>query len=272
MTDQTRFASTNPATGETLWEGASASPAEVAAAIEAAQRAFAGWATTRSKTRIAHVRAYKAALETHADEIARAIARETGKPFWEGGQEVASMTAKVDISIEAQAERAGTREQETAFGRAVLRHRPHGVMAVLGPYNFPGHLPNGHIVPALLAGNTVVFKPSEETPLVGAADGAMLGRGRRARRRVHPGAGRPRDRRGAGRRRNRRAAVHRLGRRRARISAALFADRPEVILALELGGNNPLIVWDGDAARRSPRSSCSRPSSPPASAAPARGG
>ena len=50
-------------------------------------------------------------------------------------------------------------------GQAVLRHRPHGVLTVFGPYNFPGHLPNGHIVPALLAGNTIVFKPSELTPL-----------------------------------------------------------------------------------------------------------
>ena len=49
-------------------------------------------------------------------------------------------------------------------GAASLRHRPHGVLAVFGPYNFPGHLPNGHIVPALIAGNTLVFKPSELTP------------------------------------------------------------------------------------------------------------
>ena len=48
-----------------------------------------------------------------------------------------------------------------------VRHKPHGVLAVLGPYNFPAHLPNGHIVPALLAGNAVVFKPSEKTPAVG---------------------------------------------------------------------------------------------------------
>ncbi len=54
-------------------------------------------------------------------------------------------------------------------GRAFIRHKPHGVVAVFGPYNFPGDLPNGHIVPALLAGNTVVFKPSEMTPKVAEA-------------------------------------------------------------------------------------------------------
>jgi len=247
MTDPTRFASTDPATGDTLWEGEAASAAEVAVAIEAAHRAFAGWAATPLETRIAHVRAYKAALEAHADEIARAIGRETGKPLWEGKQEAASMAAKIDISIKAQAERAGTREQEMAFGRAVLRHRPHGVMTVLGPYNFPGHLPNGHIVPALLAGDTVIFKPSEETPLVGEwmarcwaeaglPDGVftLLQGGRDTGAALVGGAidgllftG------SAG------AGAH---------FRRLFVDRPEVILALELGGNNPLIAWDGDPA------------------------
>src|SRR4029078_13548638 len=57
---------------------------------------------------------------------------------------------------------------ETALGNKVaVRHKPHGVLAVLGPYNFPAHLPNGHIVPALITGTAVVFKPSEKTPAAG---------------------------------------------------------------------------------------------------------
>jgi acyl-CoA reductase-like NAD-dependent aldehyde dehydrogenase len=100
--------------------------------------------------------------------MAEAISRETGKALWETSTELqASMAGKVDISIRAYDERTGERTAETAFGHATLRHRPHGLAAVLGPFNFPGHLPNGHIVPALLAGDTVVFKPSEETPLTG---------------------------------------------------------------------------------------------------------
>ena len=75
------------------------------------------------------------------------------------------MMGKVALSIKAYHERTGEREKAVGSAKAVLRHRPHGVMAVFGPYNFPGHLPNGHMVPALLAGNTVVFKPSEVTPL-----------------------------------------------------------------------------------------------------------
>src|SRR5690606_8455542 len=99
--------------------------------------------------------------------FAEAISRETGKALWETTAELGSMAGKVDVSIKAYDERTGERASNTAFGRAVLRHRPPGVAAVLGPFNFPGHLPNGHIVPALLAGDTLVFKPSEETPLAG---------------------------------------------------------------------------------------------------------
>lgn len=76
------------------------------------------------------------------------------------------MVNKIAISVQAYRERTGEKAGKLAEALAVLRHKPHGVVAVFGPYNFPGHLPNGHIVPALLAGNTVVFKPSELTPEV----------------------------------------------------------------------------------------------------------
>src|SRR3546814_3648726 len=98
--------------------------------------------------------------------LASLIAREVGQPLWEARTEVTAMIGKVELSIRAYAQRTG---HSTAAGGHVLRHKPHGVVAVFGPYNFPGHLPNGHIVPALLAGNCVVFKPSEQTPAVGAA-------------------------------------------------------------------------------------------------------
>ncbi|XQF91706.1 aldehyde dehydrogenase family protein (plasmid) [Pseudoalteromonas espejiana] len=67
------------------------------------------------------------------------------------------------ISIKAYNERTGTTENPMPGAKAFIRYKPHGVVAIFGPYNFPGHLPNGHIVPAILAGNTVVFKPSELT-------------------------------------------------------------------------------------------------------------
>ena len=236
------FVSTDPATGDVLWEGPVASPGGVATAIAAARRAFTDWSVTPLEARIAFVRAYKAALERNADALARAISQETGKPAWEGRQEAATMVAKVETSIKAQAERAGEREQGMAFGRAILRHRPHGVMAVLGPYNFPGHLPNGHIVPALLAGNTVLFKPSEQTPKVaemtvrcwieaglpaGVLNLVQGGRDTGIALAAQPGldglffTGSS----GTG------EALHQK-----------FAGRPDKILALEMGGNNPLVV------------------------------
>lgn len=240
-----RFSSTCPATGKLLWEGNAATPEEVAMAVAVARRAFTGWSITPLSDRIDHVRAFKAALETDAELLARTISEETGKPLWESRQETGSMIAKVETSIAAQAERAGMRAQDLTFGRAVLRHRPHGVMAVLGPFNFPGHLPNGHIVPALLAGNTIVFKPSEETPLVGemvARCWAKAGLPEGVFTLIQGG----RDTGAAlvggdidGLLFTGSAAAGAHFRR-------LFVDRPNVILALELGGNNPLIAWDGD--------------------------
>src|SRR5688572_388105 len=161
--------SLDPATGEAIWEGAGATADEVSAALLRARKAFPPWAALPVAERVEAALRFKSVLEARKDALAETISRETGKPRWESLAELGSMIGKVDISIAAQAERAGEKRSLMPFGEAVLRHRPHGVMAVLGPFNFPGHLPNGHIVPALLAGNAVVFKPSELTPATGAA-------------------------------------------------------------------------------------------------------
>jgi succinylglutamic semialdehyde dehydrogenase len=234
--------STDPATGAVVWESASADAADVAAAVAAARRAFQPWAELPLEDRVAALRRYRSALEARTEPMAQDFSRETGKPLWETRAEIASMMAKVDVSITAQAERAGERAAATAFGQAVLRHRPHGVMAVLGPFNFPGHLPNGHITPALLAGDTVVFKPSEETPLAAQwmiqafeAAGFPPGVVNLVQGGRQTGAAlldQPID----GLLFTGSAEAGALFRRK-------FVDRPEVILALELGGDNPLIVW-----------------------------
>jgi succinylglutamic semialdehyde dehydrogenase len=155
------------------------------------------------------------------------------------------MIGKVEISIAAQAERAGSRSADMPFGRAVLRHKPHGVMAVLGPYNFPGHLPNGHIVPALLAGNAVLFKPSEEAPLTGQHLAQAL-RDAGVPEGVFALVQGGRDQGAA----LIAADIDGLLFTGAAATGAHFrratVDRPHLILALELGGNNPLIAW-GDA-------------------------
>jgi succinylglutamic semialdehyde dehydrogenase len=239
------FQSIDPATGEVVWEGSSAGQAEVLRSVAKARAAFPGWARTPLAQRIAHARAFEGALDAGRAALAETISRETGKPLWESLGEVGTMIAKVEVSIRAQAERAGEREEATAFGAAVLRHRPHGVMAVFGPYNFPGHLPNGHIVPALLAGNTVVFKPSELTPATGAAM-AEAWRATGLPEGVFQIVQGARETGGA----LAAADIDGLLFTGSATTGAhfrrMFADRPHVILALELGGNNPLVVWDGD--------------------------
>ena len=161
------FTVDNPATGDTLWTGQSASADDVNAAVVAAGTANRAWRNSPLATRVAICERYAELLREEADALAVIIASETGKPVWEAKTEAGAMAGKIAISIRAQAERAGERSDAIAGGQAVLRHRPHGVAAVFGPYNFPGHLPNGHIVPALIAGNVVIFKPSEKTPAVG---------------------------------------------------------------------------------------------------------
>ena len=239
--------SIDPATGQTIWEGEETAPEAIPAAVARARAALSGWVERPLDERVALLQRYAEILQQRTEDIARDIARETGKPLWETRTEVGSMIGKVAVSIAAQAERAGTRAADTGFGRAVLRHKPHGVMAVLGPYNFPGHLPNGHIVPALLAGNTVLFKPSEEAPLTGQHLARALhdaGVPEHVFQLVQGG-------------RDQGAAL--IG---ADIDGLLFTgaaatgahfrramvDRPHVMLALELGGNNPLIAW-GDSER-----------------------
>lgn len=236
------FASRNPVTQEVVWQGAAANATEVNAAVAAARHAFAGWRDLEYGERLALVQNYAELLKGSQAELAALIGMETGKPRWEALTEVTTMINKVDISARAFEERTGQRENAMGDAQAVLRHRPHGVVAVFGPYNFPGHLPNGHIVPALLAGNTVVFKPSELAPATAQKmaeiwQAAGLPRGvlnllQGARDTGVALAGHP-DIDG----------LYFTG--SAATGYALhrqFAGSPQKILALEMGGNNPLVV------------------------------
>jgi len=236
----------DPSTGAIIFEAASAARDDVSAAIGAARAAFPEWAQAPVSERIRILERFRDIVQRDADELARLISRETGKPYWETKTEAAAVAGKVDISVHAYKERTGEKTANLGASHSVLRHKPHGVMAVLGPFNFPAHLPNGHIVPALIAGNTIVFKPSELAPgpgafLVEKLEEAGVPAG--VVNLVHGG-------------RETGEAVLDLG----GIDGVLFtggyktglaihkkfADRLDVILALELGGNNPLIWWDTD--------------------------
>ena len=231
-----------PATGELLWQGTAS---DVATEVARACAAWPRWAAQPIAYRIETLRRFVNVVRKHEDALADLIARETGKPLWDARNEVAAVMGKVDVSVAAYSERTGQRRLEAALGaRQSVRHKPHGVMAVLGPYNFPAHLPNGHIVPALLAGNGVLFKPSEHTPAVG----EMLVR-------LFHEAGVPEDSLRlvlGGPDEGKALAAHPdvngiLFTGSAHTGIAInqqFATDPGKILALEMGGNNPVIVWD----------------------------
>ena len=234
--------STDPAHGTLLWEGQAATAADVDAAVGAAREAAPAWGRRPLDARIALAEAFAAAVKADSERLARLLAAEVGKPLWEARTEIGAMVGKVRLSIDAQAERAGSRSQPMGAGNAALRHRPHGVLAVFGPYNFPGHLPNGHIVPALLAGNTVVFKPSDLTPAVGAAMvelwdkvGLPAGVLNLVQGAVSTGealAGHPQID----------GLLFTGSAKTGQLLHRQFAGQTGKLLALELGGNNPLIV------------------------------
>jgi succinylglutamic semialdehyde dehydrogenase len=158
--------SLNPAKNVVIWQGNTATTEQVASAVISAREAFESWSNQPIEARIAVATKFAELLAENKEAFATTISQETGKPIWETRTEVGAMVGKINISVKANQERTGTVENPMPGAKAFIRHKPHGVVAVFGPYNFPGHLPNGHIVPALIAGNTVVFKPSELTPKV----------------------------------------------------------------------------------------------------------
>jgi len=234
--------SINPANAQSIWTGKTATAEQVNAAVDAARAAQFDWFMLGFDARLAIVEAYRTQLEANKAELAETIAQETGKPQWETATEVGAMIGKIALSAAAYNKRTGTEANDTPAGRAVIRHKPHGVVAVFGPYNFPGHLPNGHIVPALLAGNTVIFKPSELTPkvaelMVSLWDKAGLPAGvlNLVQGEVDTGKA---------------LASHPQldglfftgSSRTGHFLHQQYAGHPGKILALEMGGNNPLII------------------------------
>jgi len=143
--------------------------AHIDQACEAANEAFKSWKWLSLDDRKKYLMKLKDVYSEHKDELAELISRETGKPLWETLGEVGAMIGKISITVDHSIKLVQEQKLEGALPgvNGFIRFKPRGVMAVLGPFNFPGHLPNGHIVPALLTGNTVVFKPSEKTAAVG---------------------------------------------------------------------------------------------------------
>lgn len=233
----------SPVDGKPTWRGHAASAEQLDKAVTAARKALAFWSRRPLSERITHLEAFAGELHDRKDDLAAAISAETGKPNWEAASEVDSMIRKIPLSIAAHRERRSAAESEANGELSATRYRPHGAVAVFGPFNFPGHLPNGHIVPALLAGNTVVFKPSEQAPLVadltmtaweaadlppGVINCVQGGRDVGSALASHPGLN----------------GIFFTGSFAAgRSLSQITASTPGKVLALEMGGNNPLVIW-----------------------------
>ena len=257
-----------PAHPETIvWSG-SPDAAHVDLAVASAKSAQYEWATTPRERRFEALRRYQEIVTSRVDEIAAMINAETGKAMWESKGEASILAGKVDITLDESTHGSMARVSDyqidiTETRQGVCRYRPHGVMAVIGPFNFPAHLPNGHIIPALAMGDTVVFKPSDKTPAVGQLIAEMfiealdsIGAPRGVVNLVQGGGD----------------VASKLVTHRD-IDGVLFTgswpvgrkiieanlDNPGRLIALELGGNNPAIVMD-DANLRQAVVECVRAS------------
>lgn len=245
------LASTSPADPSRTIHACQPNIDHVEQAVRAARAAAPGWARTSQEQRFAILRKFAAICKSREADLAQLISDETGKVLWDSKAEAQLLPAKVEITLDQSATSglarvAGFETPISPTRKGICSFRPHGVMAVLGPFNFPAHLPNGHIVPALAMGNTIILKPSDKTPAIGQLLIELL---HEALSESHAPQG-----------------VVNLVQGGADVAAALSnhpdldgilftgswpvgrrimqanLDRPGRILALEMGGNNPAII------------------------------
>lgn len=220
---------------------------EIDKTVDSAKTAFKSWKKISFEDRKNFLLKYKESLTRKENQIIEVIAREIGKPLWECKTEFTAMINKIDITIQESMKLI----QDITISEILpgvtgkSKYRPHGVMVVVGPFNFPGHLPNGHIVPALLTGNTVIFKPSEKAPMTGQLIAECFHEAG-----LPPGVFNLLQ---GERETSRRLCTH------EGVSGILFTGSYEVgtrlkqdtllqsgkLLALEMGGKNSTIVWEG---------------------------
>ena len=211
-------------------------------AFEKGRTAYLSWTKKTLPDRVQTLQSVKPILKKEIRELSRIVSRETGKPLWESEGEVKALTAKSDFVLGAALDRIKTQAVPQAKGQ--VRFKSRGVFVVIGPFNFPLHLPFGQILPALVSGNTVIFKPSEKTP----ASGQKLAE-------IFHQAGLPRRGFSNDSRRSRNIrktlpaqtsdGVLFTGSFKAgqKIKEALVKDHSK-LLALEMGGLNSALIWD----------------------------
>ena len=238
-----KFNSINPSDNSIIWEGNFAGSSQVKDAIKSAHKAFPIWSKQPLESRLKIIKKFYSLVELNKDKIQNLIRKETGKEEFDSLSEIGASLAKYTNSLNAFHERTGKSTNSLGNNIQITNHKPHGILNVIGPFNFPFHLPNGHITPALIAGNVIIFKPSEHTPMVaelmvdlwheaGLPNGVInLLHG--SKEIVQSLAKHPQTN-----------GVLFTGSYTVGLSLnRLMSNYPHKILALELGGNNPLVVW-----------------------------
>lgn len=165
------FGVVNPATGEVFEQAPDCTPAQLDAAMEAAQKSYRDWRLDIDARRDA-LRAAGELLVEAADELAPTLTAEQGKPLHEARREILGSSVWFKYFADLELPREVIQDDERATVE-VLR-RPIGVVAAIAPWNYPLSLAAWKIAPALLAGNTMVLKPSPYTPLTTLKVGEML--------------------------------------------------------------------------------------------------
>ena len=231
-----------PATGAVVWRGPAG---DVDEAVALARRAWPQWAAQPLATRIELVRRFANEMRKEQEAFTTLLARETGRPAWDAREELEAVIADVEIAVRAYAERTGQRKLNSALqGTAAVRHKPHGLLAVIAPCTMPVHIAAGHAVPALIAGNAVIVKPSERTPATGELLMTLFNRAGIPNAVCQAVIGGPEE--------GHALAVHEgidgvLFTGSAQVGIAInrrLATNPGKMAALELGGNNPVVLWD----------------------------
>lgn len=155
----------NPANGQVIGTAPNGSRDDLAAAVAAAQKAFTSWSRKSDDELAAACRAVTEKIGAHAEELARLLTLEQGKPLnglgsrWELGGAAAWAGATAALSLPPRV------LQDNAQGHVEIFRKPVGVVGSITPWNFPVLIAVWHVLPALRTGNTVVIKPSPYTPL-----------------------------------------------------------------------------------------------------------
>jgi acyl-CoA reductase-like NAD-dependent aldehyde dehydrogenase len=169
-----RLPSINPATGEVVGDVPITPTTEVQAVVDRARTAQREWAELGLAGRAEILKRSVPIFAERVQRHAELITREMGKPLREAVVEVKSLGGGLEHEVEEIVEALAPEVVEDGWARSTVYHDPLGVVCAITPWNFPMSMPSWMVLPALAAGNAVVLKPSEETPLCGQAYANVL--------------------------------------------------------------------------------------------------